>query len=113
VTTTEKKHRRSEAERLAGLWKAGKMIGGDSIEVSIALLEEIDRQRAERDREDRLLLADWHHSVKDGMHVWRTVLNLGVPGHWSDGSTLIEVVHADRAEASRLAAEKLDAPPPA
>jgi hypothetical protein len=68
---------------------------------------------AERDREDRLLLADWHHSVKDGMHVWRTVLNLGVPGHWSDGSTLIEVSDADRATAARLAEEKLDAPPPA
>ena len=69
--------------------------------------EEIRRLREERDREERLLLAEWHHSVKDGMHVWRAVLNLGVPGHWSDGSTLIEVVDADRATAARLAEAKL------
>jgi hypothetical protein len=75
--------------------------------------DRIAAPEAEREMEDRLLLADWHHSVKDGMHVWRTVLNLGVPGHWSDGSTLIEVIDADRATAARLAEEKLDAPPPA
>ena len=56
-----------------------------------------------RDREERLLQAGWHHSVKDGKYMWRTFLNLGVPGHWSDGSTLIEIDHADRAEAARLA----------
>ena len=35
-----------QAEKYAGLWAAGKLIGGDAYEVSVTLFDEIRRLRA-------------------------------------------------------------------